>query len=209
MVGMENIRNRKKKPKNRFFVFGTIFELSLVIVAWFLAELVDPDVLPISLAIDREGLKLTFLYLIPLLAFAILFYSKPVERLSPFREMIRKIKTTLGRHFKKMTPLQIIVLSCAAGFGEEILFRGILQPMTDIFFASLIFGMLHSVNLHYFFIATLMGYYFGHVYETTGTLMIPILLHSIYDIVALFLLKRKLTAENRSRLDAADLARSR
>ncbi|CAM9897233.1 unnamed protein product, partial [Heterosigma akashiwo] len=86
-----------------------------------------------------------------------------------------------------------LLLSIAAGVGEEVLFRGLLQNGVGIKLgqsiglavASIIFGLLHNVTPVYALIATIYGFYFGFIYLATGNLAIPMIGHAFYDLVAL------------------------
>ena len=95
-------------------------------------------------------------------------------------------------------------LGIAAGVGEEMLFRGLLQtkllqlPVFSSFgwvpvtITSLIFGALHAITPLYAIIATIASFYFGYLYLWTAVdsmtqlnLAIPIICHTLYDVGAL------------------------
>lgn len=107
----------------------------------------------------------------------------------------RSVLSLLGGTFKPALGLAIAtVLGLAAGFGEEMLFRGILQfellsrtgsSAVAIGVSSILFGALHAVTPMYAFLATLASIYFGALYVWTGNLAIPIVCHAIYDVGAL------------------------
>ena len=95
-----------------------------------------------------------------------------------------------------------MLVSALAGIGEELLFRGVLQaglseawsPMAGIVVASLLFGAAHAVSLSYLVLATLMGLYLGLLYHLTGNLLLPIIVHALYDWIAIhFYLRRSPT----------------
>lgn len=87
----------------------------------------------------------------------------------------------------------IVAVSLLAGFGEELLFRGVIQAglehltgaVAGLLLASLIFGLLHAITPAYFLLATLMGLYLGLLYQQTGNLLIPCLVHALYDWIAI------------------------
>jgi len=101
----------------------------------------------------------------------------------------------LGGKFKPLIGILVsLALGLAAGFGEEMLFRGVLQNELGIRIgsdaiavgiASIIFGLLHAVTPLYAFLAALASVYFGWLYLITGNLAIPIVTHAFYDWVAL------------------------
>lgn len=107
----------------------------------------------------------------------------------------RSILTLMGGTFKPVIAICIaIALGTAAGFGEEMLFRGIFQyevvnrfgPAIGIGCSSIIFGLLHAVTPLYAVLATIASVYFGLLYSLTNNLAIPIACHTFYDIGALF-----------------------
>lgn len=106
----------------------------------------------------------------------------------------RSVLALLGGTFKPWIGLVAsICLGMAAGFGEELLFRGVLQSKLASFvgsyaavgISSIIFGLLHAVTPLYAFLATVASVYFGGLYLSFGNLAVPILCHAIYDIGAL------------------------
>ena len=86
-----------------------------------------------------------------------------------------------------------IGLGFAAGFGEEMLFRGVMQyklglglgDALSIIVSSIIFGLLHAVTPLYAFLAWLASLYFGYLYVAFANLAVPIFSHAIYDVGAL------------------------
>jgi membrane protease YdiL (CAAX protease family) len=87
----------------------------------------------------------------------------------------------------------LALVALAAGIGEELLFRGVIQgglagligPWGALVVASLLFGLVHAMTRAYFIIATLAGFYLGLLYLWTGNLLIPVVVHFLYDWVAL------------------------
>ncbi|MBP9838334.1 MAG: CPBP family intramembrane metalloprotease [Proteobacteria bacterium] len=87
-----------------------------------------------------------------------------------------------------------LVIAICAGIGEELFFRGLIQPQLGVIVASLLFSILHfgpSVT-KYYFIAMLyffIGIYFGLLYKFFTTLWVPIFVHIIYDYLALLYMR--------------------
>ncbi len=87
----------------------------------------------------------------------------------------------------------IMLVALAAGIGEELLFRGVIQaglenligPWGGLVIASLLFGLAHAMTRSYFIVTTIIGLYLGLLYQWTGNLLVPILVHFLYDWVAL------------------------
>lgn len=101
--------------------------------------------------------------------------------------------------FHNARPGAIVLVSALAGIGEELLFRGVIQagvadywsPTVGIVVASLLFAAAHAISLAYLALAALMGLYLGLLYHWTGNLLVPIIVHALYDWIAIhFYLRR-------------------
>jgi membrane protease YdiL (CAAX protease family) len=100
----------------------------------------------------------------------------------------------------------LALISVAAGVGEEMLFRGVIQgalsrvlgPGLGITLASLLFGLLHPFSPAYMILTALMGAYLGLVWVGSGNLLTVIVAHAVYDFVALMLLVETQWAESDS-----------
>lgn len=91
-------------------------------------------------------------------------------------------------------PVSDLALIClAAGVGEEMLFRGVLQGVLarevgmwgGLAAASLLFGLLHPITGAYILIAGLLGAYLGAIWIAVGNLLTVIVAHAVYDFLAL------------------------
>jgi len=122
----------------------------------------------------------------------------------PLVELKRFVETNLTPLFAGLTLPQMALISLAAGLGEELLFRGLLQTAlaewagpphgvwTGLIVAAVVFGACHWVTTTYAYLAALIGLYFGFLFIATGDLLPPIVAHGLYDFVALiYLIKRK------------------
>lgn len=100
--------------------------------------------------------------------------------------------------FSEWSLWQLAVVSIAAGIGEELLFRGLLQAASaewlgslgGLLVAGLIFGAAHALNREYFWLATGMGLYLGGLWMATESLMVVIAAHAVYDFLALVVIVR-------------------
>ena len=108
--------------------------------------------------------------------------------------MRRSVLALMGSTFKPRLGLFVaVLLGTAAGLGEEMLFRGVLQyeligrlgTVIGVGLSSVVFGLLHAVTPAYAFLATLASVYFGFLYLHTGNLAVPIITHGLYDVLAL------------------------
>ena len=92
-------------------------------------------------------------------------------------------------------------ISLSAGIGEELLFRGALQPILGIWWASFIFtvahfrsGQFHSMNwqkLIYAASVFIAGLFLGYVFLEIG-LIAAMVTHTIVNVVSLFTARRLL-----------------
>jgi uncharacterized protein len=93
---------------------------------------------------------------------------------------------------------ELALLSLLAGVGEELLFRGVLQPALmrwlgpapGLVAASVLFGLFHPITATYVVLAAGLGLYLGLVAWAGGNLLIVIVAHALYDFVVLVYLLR-------------------
>jgi membrane protease YdiL (CAAX protease family) len=75
----------------------------------------------------------------------------------------------------------LVAIAVASALGEELLFRGLLVPLTGVVLSSLLFGALHQVRGEarwgWAVWATGMGLLFAVIYAATGSLVGPIAAH--------------------------------
>ncbi len=177
----------------RFLLVGVIGELSLGAVGAALAWLGLGRPFPFRMGGGAVAVLLGFAAACPpaLLVALALREGRRVPALRRGLEtLIERLRPVLGTVLRDLPWWGISLLSLAAGFGEEILFRGVLQPWIGLYLASLIFGLLHALSLGFFLFATAMGLYLGGLYHASGALLVPILAHAVYDVFALYMLRR-------------------
>jgi membrane protease YdiL (CAAX protease family) len=125
----------------------------------------------------------------------IVFLTRPTGLLH--QAMARELEA-LSRFTRDYSWPVLITLSVFAGVGEELLFRGAIQgwlaqhapDALAIAVASLLFGLVHYLSLAYFCLATGMGLLLGIAYTTTDSLLLVMVWHGVYDMIALFSLRR-------------------
>lgn len=109
------------------------------------------------------------------------------------RDITHLIEGFLLPLFHRAPAGSVVLVAILAGVGEELLFRGVIQdglagpmgPVPALIIASVLFGLAHAVSTAYFIIASLMGLYLGWIYLHTGNLLIPIIVHALYDWIAI------------------------
>jgi membrane protease YdiL (CAAX protease family) len=115
-----------------------------------------------------------------------------VPERGPVRALRRLYRELLFPLFRASTPLEIVVISMLAGIGEEVLFRGAMQPEWGLIVTSLVFGVFHvggrlTVALGIW--AACTGALLGWLAIATGGLLAPIVAHIAYDALALSYLR--------------------
>jgi membrane protease YdiL (CAAX protease family) len=188
-----------------------MFESSLGLGAWLVSWLVDYDPW-IGMRWTRETLGDQLAAIgygvaaaVPVLGAVGAMYRWPIGPLRGLRTLSRQYLAPL---FTQLSLPEQAAVALAAGIGEELLFRGLVQAglasaiggtegmVIALVVASLMFGVCHWLSNTYAVLATLMGFYFGGLLLLTGNLWTPMIAHATYDLVALVCLTWSLREEN-------------
>lgn len=106
------------------------------------------------------------------------------------RALAERLASILGT----LSGANVVVLALASGLGEEVFFRGALQPRVGLELASLLFGLAHLVPRRelapWAGFAALAGVLLGVLFETTGNLLAPAIAHVLVNGVNLRWLSR-------------------
>ena len=125
------------------------------------------------------------------------------EFLSGVEQWMRDMETQLMELTVFLTDFQsipelltgILVIGVFAGVGEELFFRGLIQPKMQVYFRSphwgiwvtaFIFSAIHA-QFFGFFPRLFLGALFGYLYHYTGSLFYPILGHILNNTLTLLL----------------------
>lgn len=123
------------------------------------------------------------------------------ELLTRWTDLGEGLADVLGEGLAGIGTSDALLLALASGIAEEMLFRGALQPVVGLFWASLIFGACHFLPrrelVAWSVYAVLMGLALGWLYEWTGQLLAPIAAHTLVNGINLPRLARRI--ETRSR----------
>lgn len=128
--------------------------------------------------------------------YGLLLLLTRVPRLFP--ENLERQMQGLYNFASSYPPAVLVLLSVLAGVGEELLFRGAVQgwlmahtgPFTALLAASVLFGAVHYVSFTYFLVATGLGLILGAAYLVSESLLLVMVWHALYDMIALFCLLR-------------------
>lgn len=115
-----------------------------------------------------------------------------VYRLVPtMRQIADELAPTLVDGTDKSS---LVLLSLFSGVGEEMLFRGAVQPEFGLVVAALAFGLVHVGPDRRYLVwtawAVLAGFLFGFLYEFSGGLLAPVVAHTLHNAATFLLWKR-------------------
>lgn len=176
-------------PEN-FFKTACIFEGSLIFLAILLGWFADINPFE-NIHFSENAVMYGILGALPLFLLFLVLQQLPYVSVQKIRNVLFE---TLGPSMHRYNWADLLVIAVIAGVSEEILFRGVIQPwiedswgmMTGLIACSLLFGLVHAVTLLYAILAASVGIYLGLVldYESERNLLIPIVIHSVYDFLA-------------------------
>jgi membrane protease YdiL (CAAX protease family) len=181
--------NRKTLLLVTLFVEGGLYLFGLLLIG-------GSSAFQSRFSISWSGTGYALLLSIPMFAALFLTIRSNWEPLLHLRnEMEEKVVPI----FANCKIIDLAVIAFLAGFGEELFFRGWMQNAlanqfgiwAGILVASLIFGLAHYLSNTYFIYAFFTGIYLGVIYQTTGNLYIVMIIHAMYDFIALIFLVRE------------------
>jgi len=187
----------KPNPKpDPFFRLACYFEASLTLIAIALGWLFDIDPFE-HLSFSEPALANGLLLTLPLL---LLFFALQTLPYAPLQQIRALLLETLGARLSHRAWSDLLILAIIAGFSEEVLFRGVLQPwlenltglMTGLLLSNVIFALVHAITPLYTLLAMLMGLYLGLSldYGSERALLTPIVIHAVYDFIAFTIILR-------------------
>jgi uncharacterized protein len=180
-------------PKIQFLKLTTLFSAGLASVTLALNRLLTGEYFPSPVALTWQAIGLVIVASCLLMAVISLLVRFDRIFMPGILAKLRQLKPLLIG----LNQTERIYIAVLAGFSEELLFRGFLQPFAGIAAASIIFGAMHAVTFGYFLLAAAMGFYLGWLFQATGNLLVPMAVHAFYDIFALNLLARIYIREER------------
>jgi membrane protease YdiL (CAAX protease family) len=183
-------------PPRHFALTAAAFEAGLAVVAVGLGWLLGTPPLD-TFRFDARDTAVAIAATLPPLGAFWLCLKAPLPAL---RRIARILDEMLVPLFRRCSNTQLLIIALLAGLGEEMLFRGVIQTVAaeqiggstgvvlGLLIAALLFGLLHPITPTYAVLAGLIGLYLGWLWLATGNLLIPILVHALYDFSALLYL---------------------
>ena len=185
---------------DRFFKSACLFEAALILVAVVLGWLsgINPFA---TLHYSESAIFYGILGTIPLFLLYLVLDQVSLDAVVSIR---RFLLATLGPALHRCHLADLFILGAIAGISEEILFRGVIQPWMEsswgitagLIGSNILFGLVHSITPLYTVLATLVGIYLGMALDFGGdrNLLIPIIIHGLYDFLAFLALMRSYRA---------------
>lgn len=183
-------------PARSIFWIGFLAEAALLGVACLFAWLLLGHPFPFHVRLGRESILLALAATVPPALYAVFATSDIGLRFSPLRGIYDRVREFMGAVIREFALWQLLLLSLAAGFGEEFLFRGVLQERFGLLASSALFALLHAITSAYLLLAFALSVYLGWIYQIAEfNVVVPSLVHALYDAIALVLIRRKLRQE--------------
>jgi membrane protease YdiL (CAAX protease family) len=175
--------------RRQILILAVACEGGIAALAWLLGWLFDQPSFA-TLSWSGHDLMMAIGISLPPLIIALAFMAAPRPPLMRLRRFYRDVVRPL---FASCGWLDLLLISALAGFGEELLFRGVFQAKLcealgsklGLIAASALFGLAHPITPAYVVLAGLMGAYLGASWIIFGNLLVPIVAHAVYDFVML------------------------
>lgn len=176
------------RDRASFLNLAGILQGGIVLAALALGALVDIAALS-SIRLDGTDALLGAVAILPMLG--AFWLARPLRKL---------VVEALGPALALCTWYDLVLLAALAGFGEELLFRGTLQPWigrlhpaAGLIGVNVLFGLLHALTPAYAMMAALFGLYLSWLAAGPGepNLLRPIVAHALYDYLAFVLVVRE------------------
>lgn len=189
--------NQSPFSPERFFKSACLFEAGLTVVAVVLGWLSEID--PFAfLHFSEIAIFIGILGTIPLFLLFLLLEQMTVESVVAIRRFLLE---TLGAALYRYHWADLLILAAIAGFSEEVLFRGVIQPWMEgawgivagLIGSNILFGLVHAITPLYAVLAMVVGIYLSLAmdYGDGRNLLIPIVIHGLYDFMAFIALMRR------------------
>ena len=131
----------------------------------------------------------------PLIGLALGLGMVFLSRLAVHRfDWARRLHNDFRQILGKLSAREILVLAVASSVGEELLFRGALQPIIGVWAQAVVFALLHIGPglrfLPWTVSALAIGLLFGFLFQMTGDLGAPIVAHFAINYMNLHFIAR-------------------
>jgi len=187
-----------------FFKKACSFEAALILVAIVLGWIANINPFE-NLHFSESAIAYGVAGTMPLFLLFMALEQIQIESTIKIRNVLLE---TLGPGLHRYHWTDLFILASIAGLSEELLFRGVIQPWLEsswgmrvgLIGSNIIFGLAHAVTPLYAVLAALVGVYLSLSMDYGGNrnLLLPIVIHSLYDFLAFITLMRAYRASRSS-----------
>jgi membrane protease YdiL (CAAX protease family) len=114
-------------------------------------------------------------------ALCVMLTRRLVEKVAWAQELARVLRPFA----RGMSGTGILVVAALSSVGEELLFRGLLQPWLGVIGQAIVFGVVHQMpgpsRWAWMLWATVIGVLFGVIFVSTGSLVGPLVAHALIN----------------------------
>ncbi|WP_226390021.1 CPBP family intramembrane glutamic endopeptidase [Penaeicola halotolerans] len=199
MIGMMQGASSGEKMLEVMYLLQAIsaiggFIVGPLIYLWVLDKAKVKELLPFKVTSTKQlvmTIPIMFVFIIGISS--IIEFNMNLTFPEPFESWARAQEDQLAELTKMLTTFDgfgmflvgIFVVAVIPGIGEELLFRGVMQPLlikatkshhVGIWLAAIIFGLIH-MQFYGVIPRILLGAAFGYLYHYSGSLVIPMLAH--------------------------------
>ena len=197
MTEQPTAETKNDEPDRKtLLIVAIVIEGGLVLLGVLIGVLFDAN--PFSLmAWDVEAVGIGALATLPLLASFAVSYSCPLRSLQLIKQFLIE---TFGPWLVVCRWYDLLILAALAGFCEEFMFRGVLQPffvslcgeVYGILIVCVIFGICHMITPTYAVLAAIAGAYLSwlSIFDGEVNLVPAIVSHAIYDWIAFLIITK-------------------
>lgn len=181
---------------NDFFKKACAFEAALIPLAMALGWIANINPFA-NLHFSESAIAYGVIGTLPLF---LLFLTMEQIQAEPVLKIKKVLFETLGPSLHRYHWTDLLILAAIAGLSEELLFRGVIQPWMNnawginagLIVSNIIFGLAHAITPLYALLATLVGIYLSLSLDYGGdkNLLVPIIIHGLYDFLAFIALLR-------------------
>lgn len=203
-------------PRSNFFRMALAFEAGLGLAALLVgyglgfSPLVAPAFSAENWLTHALAIGWGLLAAAPLVGLVPLLDRAPLPGFDDLRRVVHEQLVPL---VQELSVLQLALVALAAGWGEELLFRGLLQVglatwiggdmgwWVGLIVATVLFALCHAITPSYAVLAGAMGLYLAWLLILSDNLLVPITTHAAYDFAALIYLTYEPAAPNSTTVD--------
>ena len=191
---------------DELFLSGIAFELVLAAVGVAVGKALGLSALGAGFDLSPSSLAAGLLWTLPPLAFV---GGLRMLDLKSLKEIEKITQDFARRLFLGRSNAQLALFCFSAGFGEELLFRGVLHQKLELLFGfmpaaitvGIGFGLAHNLTPTYFIISGLSSCLFSLMFYASGSnIVVPVVAHATYDFIALKLTLDDIASKDQSSL---------